>query len=251
MQKDNSHSAWSRHPDDLELRSHQVDIWRVSLDLQPDSVKSLESSLSEDEIQRSARFHFDTDRQRFIVAHGCLRGILARYLRCESRQLEFSVDGYGKPSLPGHEIEFNLSHSGSYALVAVSRQHRLGVDLELIRNDVEIESLATRFFSPTEVTELMALPLEQRPLGFFNCWTRKEAYIKAQGLGLSLPLDSFDVSLSPNTPAILRATRPNQYEALQWTLLSFDVEAGYVGAAAVHGQGSVFRFWDGNGFYKW
>jgi 4'-phosphopantetheinyl transferase len=116
------------------------------------------------------------------------------------------------------------------------------VDVEQIRAEVEIESLARRYFSPREVSELMALPLEERVVGFHHCWTRKEAYIKAQGLGLSLPLDSFDVSLGE--PAILRATRPNANEAARWSLRSLDVETDYAGALAVENGVSECRFWD-------
>ena len=109
---------------------------------------------------------------------------------------------------------------------------------------MEIEKIARRFFSEEENSELMELPPEQRITGFFNCWTRKEAYVKAHGLGLSLPLDSFDVSLAPDVPAILRAARPHTQEASRWTLLSIDIEDQYAGALAVEGRDLDFRFWD-------
>jgi 4'-phosphopantetheinyl transferase len=116
--------------------------------------------------------------------------------------------------------------------------------VERIRSGLELESIANRYFSLGEVTELMALPLEQRELAFFNCWTRKEAYIKAQGLGLSLPLDSFDVSLVLHEPAVLRVTRPDAQAASHWTLVSLDVDSNYAAALAVEGQGLEIRFWD-------
>jgi 4'-phosphopantetheinyl transferase len=109
---------------------------------------------------------------------------------------------------------------------------------------MEHESIASRFFSPHEVSELMALQSLERELAFFHCWTRKEAYIKAHGLGLSLPLESFDVSLAPHEPAILRATRPDRQEATHWTLASPEVDSGYAAAVAVDGQGLEFRLWD-------
>jgi 4'-phosphopantetheinyl transferase len=230
--------------EDFESQASGVELWRVSLDVLPDSVKLSKSNLSADEIQRASRFRFDQDRERFIVAHASLRGILARHLQAEPSRLEFSTNEYGKPFLPGSEIEFNLSHSGDYALIAVTRGRDVGVDIEQIRAEVEIESLAARYFSSVEVSELLALPLEQRTIGFFNCWTRKEAYIKARGLGLSLPLDSFDVSLSPDQPALLRATRPNANDAAQWTVLSLPIGSGYAGAIAVRGHDLDFRFFD-------
>jgi 4'-phosphopantetheinyl transferase len=228
----------------VELNPHQVDVWRVSLDLSPDTVKYLESTLSEDEFQRAARFRFTPDRERYIVAHLSLRNILSEYLGCEPKQLLFSANQYGKPKLEGHNLEFNLSHSGDYALVAVTRDRKVGVDVEHIRSDMEHEKIAKRFFSPNEVVEFRGLPPEHKVHGFFNCWTRKEAYIKAQGLGLSLPLDSFDVSLTPNEPVLLQATRPNPEEAAGWTLVSLDISFGYTGALAVKGIYLDFRFWD-------
>jgi 4'-phosphopantetheinyl transferase len=232
MQKTDTKPLWSNPPDSLDLQPDQVDVWRISPDLSPASVKLLESTLSADESRRAARFHFPADRDRYIAAHGCLRDILARYLGCEPAQLTFSTNKYGKPALIGHDLEFNLSHSGDFALVAVTQGRRTGVDVEGIRSEMEIERLASRFFSPREVSELAALPPEQRITGFFNCWTRKEAYIKARGLGLSLPLDSFDVSLAPDEPAFLHATRPDEQEAAGWTLLSLEVDPCYAAAVA-------------------
>jgi 4'-phosphopantetheinyl transferase len=242
MQRDLSN--WLPSLDHLDLQPHQVDVWRISLDLPPASVKSLESNLSADEAQRAERFHFPTGREHYIVAHGVLRDLLARYLHCEPSQLDFSTTDYGKPILNSHKLEFNLSHSGDFALLAITQEYKVGVDVERIRPELEHESIARRFFSPNEVSELMALPSEQREIAFFNAWTRKEAYIKAQGLGLSLPLDSFDVSLTPNKPAILRAIRPDARAAFDWTLLSLDVEPNYTAAAAVEGQSLEIRLLD-------
>lgn len=239
-------SAWSPPVDPLGLQPHQVDIWHISLDLLPATIKSLQSTLSADETQRAARFHFPADRDRYLTAHGCLRDILSRYLQCEPSQLNFCMSDYGKPALEGHKLVFNLSHSGDFALIIVAQECRVGIDLERIRSDMEHEKIARRFFSTNEVTELMALPPEQKISGFFNCWTRKEAYIKAQGLGLSLPLDSFDVTLTPNQPAFLRATRPNPDEAARWTLISLEVDPGYTAAAAIEERNLNIRLWDWN-----
>jgi 4'-phosphopantetheinyl transferase len=141
-------------------------------------------------------------------------------------------------------LEFNLSHSGDYVLIAVAQEHKVGIDVERIRSDMEFESIANRFFSPNETAELTSLPPKQKTIAFFNCWTRKEAYIKAQGLGLSLPLGSFDVSLASNDPAILRATRPDAEETSRWTLFSLDVAPHYAAALAVEGQGINLRLLD-------
>lgn len=213
---------------------------------------TLEKTLSADESQRAARFHFQADKERFIAAHGCLRDILARYLHWKPDQLSFSTNSYGKPALPGHKLEFNLSHSGDFALVAVARGHRVGADIERIREGMSTVDIAQRYFSKQEVSELMSLPPVQREVAFFNCWTRKEAYIKANGLGLYLPLDSFDVSLVPGEPAILRATRPDPQEVARWTLKHLEVRPDYSAALAVEGaalslskgRDLEFRLWE-------
>lgn len=251
-------SLGSSPPVVLDLASHQVDIWRARLDLPTDSLKTLETALSVDEIQRADGFHLQGDKDRFIAAHGCLRNILAHYQHSEPAQLSFSANDYGKPALSmdssERRMDFNLSRSEDLALVAVTWERKVGVDLERIRQGISAQVIARQYFSESEFSELMALPSEQREIGFFNCWTRKEAYIKAQGLGLSLPLESFDVSLGPNEPVILRATRPDPQEAARWTLLSLEVSPDYAAALAVEGavlspskdQDLEFRFWDWN-----
>lgn len=235
---------WTRAPADLDLQPHQVNVWRVFLDLEADSLASAESTLSTGEIDRAARFHFAADRHRYIAAHASLRRILARYLRCSPRETSFTTNEYGKPALlDGQGLEFNLSHSGDYALIAVARGRRVCIDVERMRQGLDIDNIAARYFSPGEITEMSALPPEQRATGFFDCWTRKEAYIKARGLGLSLPLDSFSVSLAPQRPAALLADRSDPGVASDWTLLSLAVDAGYAGALAVEGRGLDFGYW--------
>lgn len=240
---------WIPAPDSLDLKERQVDIWRIALDdstrlktgLRVDSNKPIESTLSADESDRATRFHFEADRNRYIAAHGAVRDILAYYLRRDPAELTFSVNQYGKPALEDRKLEFNLSHSKDFALVAVTQERNVGVDVEHIRQGISSHVIAQQYFSKAEIAELQSLPIEQRVSAFFTCWTRKEAYIKAQGLGLSLPLESFDVSLSPNEPAILRATRPDEKEAARWRLRSLDVDPNYAGAVAVAGTDFDFR----------
>lgn len=243
-------SDWETPPDDLELQFSQVHIWRLFLDLGSDSARLLGLSLSTDEAERAARFHFAADKRRFVVAHAGLRSILARYVPDEPAQLRFSIGSHGKPALSTSKgLEFNLAHSSGHALVAVARGRRVGIDLERFREDGELEGIARRYFSSREASEFSALPPEQRTIAFFDCWTRKEAFIKGQELGLSLPLDSFDVSLTPGEPAILRATRPDPSVAHCWTLHSLQVDSDYAAAVAVEradstDQGLEFSYWD-------
>jgi 4'-phosphopantetheinyl transferase len=172
-------------------------------------------------------------------------------LNVEPGTLRFCYSEYGKPGLDqefgGDENSFNLSHSNALGLLAVTRHRAVGVDIEHIRPDLADEQIARRFFSSREVQSLIALPAEVQKEAFFNCWTRKEAYIKAIGEGLSMPLDQFDVSLSPDEPANLLATRPDPAQALQWKLYSLYAGYGYAAAMAVHGAVSRILAYHGGG----
>jgi 4'-phosphopantetheinyl transferase len=231
---------WSIPPTTLTLSSDEVHIWRAALDLAPPHVEDLRKILSEDEVNRADRFVFERDRTHFIVARGLLRLIIGRYLQLEPRQLRFSYSRYGKPALirPADVdiLSFNLSHAHGLALYACARGRELGVDIEYIRPIPDVERIAERFFSPRERATLQALPQEGRLEAFFTCWTRKEAYIKARGEGLSLPLDQFDVSLAPGEPAALVGVRADAAEALRWSLQALHPGPGYVAALAATGQ---------------
>jgi 4'-phosphopantetheinyl transferase len=222
----------------LALEHDQVDVWLARLDLPADSIGRLRRALSADERARADRFYFPRDRDRFVAARGMLREILSYYLEEAPGALCFSYNAYGKPALVGAAgLCFNLSHSHDLAIYAVAHGREVGVDVEHVRAEFAGEGIAERFFSPGEIAALQTLPAEQRVEGFFNCWTRKEAYIKARGEGLSLALDSFDVALAPGVPAALLAVRGEPDEAERWTLCALDADPGYVAALAVAGQG--------------
>src|SRR6185295_10633961 len=164
------------------------------------------ATLEAGELERAGRFHFEKHRRHFVVGRGGLRYVLARYLDLKPEEFRFSYGEYGKPAL--EEIQFNMSHSHGVALFAVARDRELGVDVEHVRADFASEDIAQRFFSRVEVAAFNALQKEEQVAGFFRCWTRKEAYIKAIGRGLSEPLDAFDVTLAPGeAAALLRAER--------------------------------------------
>lgn len=248
LQTDPHIPAWLAAPPELVLKSGQVDVWRAWLDLPDVSPKRLETYLSEDELKRAARFHFKSDRNRFIAAHACLRDALSHYLDQAPGQLSFFQGPYGKPGIVGisggQKLAFNLSHSHSLGLVAVTLGARVGVDVERIRPGVPVQAIARRFFSPREIDELLALPSEIQETAFFNCWTRKEAYIKARGRGLSLPLDSFDVSLAPGERVALRENRHDSRETTCWTMQHLEAGPGYAAALAIEGQALDVRLWD-------
>jgi 4'-phosphopantetheinyl transferase len=222
------------------LTAEDVHVWRIPLEIPDDVLSQLRGTLADDERQRADRFHFDKDRRHFTAGRGTLRLILAHYLRRRPEAIRFTYTGYGKPLLAeaSAALRFNLTHSHGLALLAVTLGREIGVDVEHIRDNLERdgELLAERFFSPREVAALRSLPIELRREAFFHCWTRKEAYIKANGKGLSLPLDQFDVTLRPGEPAALLATQHDPADAQRWTLLSLAPAEGYVGALAVEGH---------------
>jgi len=226
----------SRFPG-LALDVSEVHLWQASLDGRPADI--FESFLSSDELERANRFHFLKDRTHFVVARGLLRNLLAAYLGVNCAQLNFSYGAKGKPFLllEGQtQINFNLSHSHGRAAFAFSRGRDLGVDLEYVKDDFDDELIASRFFSRAEVFALRTVSAELRKQAFFNCWTRKEAYIKARGEGLSMPLDQFDVSLRPNEPAALVNNYREEREVERWTMKTIPAPEGYVGALVVEGH---------------
>lgn len=238
---------WSRSPGNPVLTGKEVHVWRAALDQPGARLLSLYESLSADERERATRFHFEKDRRQFIAARGLLRRILSLYLKAEPSRLQFSYTAYGKPSLTAefgdNPLRFNVSHSGELALLAFSRGRELGVDIECIRPELADEQIAERFFSSREVAALRALPAPVQKEAFFTCWTRKEAYIKAIGEGLSLPLHSFDVSLSPTEPAALLAVRANVPEATRWTLRALEPGPDYKAALVAEGNDWELKCW--------
>jgi 4'-phosphopantetheinyl transferase len=183
----------------------EVHVWRIALDCGSGSFSILESLLSRDERHRADRFRFEALRRRWIVAHGALRVILARYSGAAPERLEFDLGPYGKPELAGRRerLAFNLSHSGDLALVAVTGARCVGIDIEVVRHDLDHEALTRQFFANGEAEHIQALAPAARIAAFFACWTRKEAFIKAIGGGLSIELKSFQVTVQPDAPARL------------------------------------------------
>ena len=237
---------WLPAPKHPVLQEDEVHIWRVPLSPSFSELHTLFEYLLPDERERAGRFHFDKDCNRFIIARGMLRWILSRYLNKPPAQLLFSYSKYGKPELRGDfgeiPLRFNLSHSNDVALYAVTLGRELGVDVEFLRDDLASVEIAERFFSQAEVAMLRALPSTLRTVSFFNCWTRKEAFIKARGEGLSYPLDQFTVSLTPGDPARLLSTNPDPSDVHRWRLFELYPAHGYVGALAVHGAALILRY---------
>ena len=244
---------WGILREPMKFLGAEVHVWRVSLEQPPRSLERLLATLSLDEKERAERFHFDRDRNRFIAARGTLRSILGGYLSREPAEIRFCYGEHGKPFLEreiaGDKLRFNVSHSHELALFAVTEGRDLGVDLEWIRPDVAEEGIAERFFSADEVRVLRGLPAEIQGEAFFNCWTRKEAYIKAIGEGLSMPLSRFVVSLAPGeAPCLLSANGSADHsEVTRWTFRELSPGTGYKAAVVAEGRDWELKCWDWRG----
>ena len=234
-------STWTEPPSSPSLETGTVHVWRIALNQEADRLERFRRTLEAGELERAGRFHFDKDRRHFIVARGFLRSVVARYLGSQPEALRFEYGAYGKPALgTEHTLRFNLSHSNEVALLAVSLDAEIGVDVEHIRADFASEDIARRYFSRAEVEVFNALRPEERVAAFFRCWTRKEAYIKAIGKGFSQSLSAFDVTLAPGiAPALLRA---EDDDASRWWMSDIEVGEGYAGALIVERPVAQVRF---------
>jgi 4'-phosphopantetheinyl transferase len=232
----------SRGEQRLQLLPNDVHVFLFRLD---ETLPGAIELLDDVERARANRFVFEQDRRRFVTAHAWVRIVLARCLDRAADSLRFTAGARGKPRLVdiAVDLRFNLSHSGERALLAVTCGREVGIDIEKHRS-VEIGDLARRFFAPSEWQALLALdPSEQIP-AFFNCWTRKEAFIKALGDGLAYPLDGFEVSLrDDDSPQLLRSCSASPDAISRWRIVSLPVESGYQAAiAAGAGDWRIIRW---------
>jgi 4'-phosphopantetheinyl transferase len=231
-----------------EICAREVHVWRISLTQPENTLQDCRRLLSAEESDRADSFHFRKHYKEFVIAHGALRTILASYLDAQPQHLRFTHGSHGKPDLSKDsnpiELTFNLSHSGDLALLAVGLGMHLGVDVEVVRSDLGGQEIAERYFSDPEVKKLLALAPGNRADAFFQCWTRKEAYIKARGEGLSIPLDSFDVAFVPGEKPALLNVRTDPTEVLRWSLYDLRPAHGYKAALVALGVGHDLKYWD-------
>ncbi len=244
---------WRDAPAQVALAQDEVHVWRVWLSAPAAAAAALWSLLAADEQARARAFHFERHRQPFIVARGMLRRILSRYAGIPPENLAFVYGPQGKPALrgcapgggEGAEVQFNLSHSQELALLAVTRLPAVGVDVEWMRPLTrahpragarpldDMMGIAAHFFAEGERARLAEMPADQRHHAFFECWTRKEAYIKGIGEGLSRPLDQFEVAFGPDERARLLSVAADPEDVQRWSLHGFDPAPGYAAALAV------------------
>jgi 4'-phosphopantetheinyl transferase len=232
------------------LGKSEVHVWKINLAAPPGEVSRLRNFLSAVEREQAARFHFAQNQRRFVVRRAILRRLLAASLETKPDAIQFKILSHGKPQVLGQEspdgLRFSCSHSADLALVALARGRELGVDLEQHRPLAEAEELAGKFFSSSEISELAALPQPLKMPAFFNGWTRKEAFLKAIGLGLSFPLDRFSVALTPDRSATLLNVADDYEAAQKWTMFSLNVRADYSAALVFTGKTTGIQLFNWN-----
>lgn len=221
----------------FQIENVSVAIWSVNFPIYAASIASFMETLSADELSRAERFRALRERSRYVISHGALRMILSGYTNVDPKHLKFVIGRHGKPSIDrtrdSPDVRFNLSHSGNMAVIAVALGQEVGVDIERIERRRVSLSAADRFFSRGEIAALRSLVKVDQELAFLTCWTRKEAYLKGRGEGLSLPLCDFDVSLVPGEAAALLDSRIDPRDVDRWRLFEVSVADGYVASAAV------------------
>jgi 4'-phosphopantetheinyl transferase len=212
-----------------------VHVWRIPLATSAERRRALAMHLSESERARAMRLRFDHDRERYVVAHGALRALLSAYVARPPAAIRFLRGELGKPSIDASDLGFSFSRSGDLALCAIARGRAVGIDVEQRRAASGLAELARLCFSPLEIATLERLPAARRADAFLAGWTRKEAYLKGRGTGLAVPLDDFDVSIAPDAPARLLASRRHADDPARWMLLDLSPATGYAAALAMDG----------------
>lgn len=234
-------TAWLPQSAILPLRANDVHVWLASLEIGKEQHRIFTQTLSKKEMERACRFRFEKDRIRFIATRGILRTLLAGYLNMDAGKVSFVYGPYGKPELSAEAcsipIRFNLAHSHGLALFAFALNCDIGVDIEFMRRDIAMDDIAGRFFSPNEKAALDRLPSNMKGKGFFTCWARKEALLKASGKGLSFGLERVEVPVHPELRASVLRIGGSEKDASLWSLHDLPATPGYAAALAVKGHG--------------
>lgn len=243
----------NRVPEDTPLpRPGSIHVWRIRLDYNRPPAADAGALLSETERLRAERFHFSRDQVRYKVGHAILRILLGSYLRIEPHLIKFESAPKGKPFVAGTPLRFNMSDSGCVCLFALSLGTEIGVDVEKIRSNVDYRMIAEREFPSLERNTLAQLDAEKRLLGFFDLWTAKEAFLKAKGLGLTVPLDAFSIQTvqGRNVKPRLVSSDLDPEDVGRWSLHWLQVGPEYAGCLAAEGNSTeVETFdWTSHGF---
>jgi 4'-phosphopantetheinyl transferase len=232
---------WTLPPADLNLTATEAHLWLARLD--EENPYDLEQIISDDERARAGKFRFFRDKKHFIAARSNLRIILGKYLQTNPRKICFEYNEFGKPKISGEpEIKFNLSHSGGTALYAVTRNREIGVDIEQIKTSFLDEGMIYQCLTPQEKAHFQVLPKNKRDLFFFECWTRKEAFLKACGSGLSLPPNQVETFPFSDISLVSSEAGFESPPAL-WSFQTLPYIPDYAAALIVEGNNPRLRFW--------
>lgn len=230
------------------LSPRELHLWWADTSRPSEPIDVLKQCLAPDERQRAERFVRETDRHRFVVSHAAVRMILGQYLGIPPDRVELTIRPGGKPQLaPSGEVPslyYSLSHSGDRALIGVTRDKEVGVDVEHIRPLIDADNIVRRYFSAGEQTIWRSLSADEQLAAFFRCWTRKEAYLKAQGIGLSAGLDQFEVSLAPGEPACLLRINDSTRSITRWRMYEISADMDYMAACVVDGEINRISIYD-------
>lgn len=232
---------WDLTHCDGRLADDEVHVWHFSLDLPEEAFGPLLELLDDEEKDRASRFKFPAPRSQYIASHAFLRTVLGRYLQTDSSDIRYRISTHGKPELIEGDLRFNLSHTEGAAVVAIARRRPVGVDVERVRENLEPLELADRFFSRQEAEWLRTQPDSQRIPAFFACWTAKEAYIKACGGGLSIPLAGFSVIPHSGQPELKLEIQGKPDDSERWSMWQLDLGASLRSALAVEGKNLTVR----------
>ena len=236
---------WELPPENLFIAPSEVHIWRSDLQAPLTLFPQYEKVLSRDERIRAQKFHFQKDRNQYITGRGILRHLISLYTQIAPEKIKFEYSRFGKPSAPElPNLQFNLSHAGGRVIYAFTRNGEIGIDLEALRKGIEIAQIAKRFFATSEREAILALPEAQRAAAFFHCWTCKEAFIKAHGQGLSLPLDEFEVDINPDKPAALKAVHWAPSIIRTWDIHAFHPGENFFAALVTDHKIKEVKYYD-------
>lgn len=227
------------------LQDNEAHIWHIDIKKTDHELECYHNLLSINEKEQANRFYFDRDRIRHIITHGVLRLLISGYLGIKHNDIYYNYNKYRKPELPtvaNKKLCFNLSHSGTYIVYAFSWNRELGIDIEKIKTIKDADSIVGRFYSEHENNDYFSLPDTVRSKAFFNCWTRKEAYIKARGDGLHFPLNRFSISINPDDPPVLIDVKDEPLEKDRWHFHEFKVNDEYCSVIAIEDKKIVFRY---------
>ncbi len=240
-------SIWFATPASLEITNMAIDVWRCPMNPAVDQIGKFSECLSKQERHRAEQFRFGDKRDQFVTTRARLRQCLSLATGIRASEIEIEVSASGKPFLAGKAhssgVQFNVSHTDGLAMIAITRGQPVGIDVESLKQSIQHTYLAQNYFSVKEKNTIAALPSEQVPASFFACWTRKEAVLKAIGIGIAYGLDSFDVTTEPEITRCRTELQTENGSVDSWCVETLPCGAGFVGALAYQKQAVEIRYW--------